>query len=27
MQQSLRRHAHLALVHTSIEHSRDWCRS
>ncbi|EDA5466772.1 resolvase, partial [Klebsiella pneumoniae subsp. pneumoniae] len=24
MQQSLRRHAHLALVHTSIEHSRDW---
>ncbi|EAM5718694.1 recombinase family protein, partial [Escherichia coli] len=23
MQQSLRRHAHLALVHTSIEHSRD----
>ncbi|OYW91686.1 MAG: resolvase [Pseudomonadales bacterium 32-61-5] len=21
------RHAHLALVHTSIEHSRDWCRS
>ncbi|HBX2178775.1 TPA: recombinase family protein, partial [Klebsiella pneumoniae] len=21
MQQSLRRHAHLALVHTSIEHS------
>ncbi|EBY1217798.1 recombinase family protein, partial [Salmonella enterica subsp. enterica serovar Typhimurium] len=25
MQQSLRRHAHLALVHTSIEHSRDWC--
>ncbi|HBX1470431.1 TPA: recombinase family protein, partial [Klebsiella pneumoniae] len=22
MQQSLRRHAHLALVHTSIEHSR-----
>ncbi|WP_343235859.1 hypothetical protein, partial [Stenotrophomonas maltophilia] len=22
-----RRHAHLALVHTSIEHSRDWCRS
>lgn len=27
LQQSLRRHAHLALVHTSIEHSRDWCRS
>ncbi|VCZ61607.1 Putative transposase (identified by ISEscan HMM) [Klebsiella pneumoniae] len=24
LQQSLRRHAHLALVHTSIEHSRDW---
>ncbi len=23
----VRRHAHLALVHTSIEHSRDWCRS
>ncbi|RVQ99922.1 resolvase [Enterobacter hormaechei] len=19
--------SHLALVHTSIEHSRDWCRS
>src|SRR5699024_2389341 len=27
LQQSLRRHAHLALVHTSIENSRDWCRS
>ncbi|VCW39080.1 Putative transposase (identified by ISEscan HMM) [Klebsiella pneumoniae] len=26
LQQSLRRHAHLAL-RTSIEHSRDWCRS